>query len=156
MKYLLIGLVKLWRLVLSPLYGNVCKYYPSCSAYGLEALQVHGALKGSWLIVRRLLRCHPWSHGGYDPVPGTAAAAAWAIELAALKAGRGDAGVDCGTLDTANRGSADGIERDSVDWGATGASEWHTVGLAASDTAEFDPDRPVTVHHEVLVPGGKA
>jgi putative membrane protein insertion efficiency factor len=71
MKYLLIGLLKLYRLVVSPLYGNVCRYYPSCSAYALRAVEVHGALKGSWLAGRRLLRCHPWSPGGYDPVPGT-------------------------------------------------------------------------------------
>ena len=71
MKYVLIGLLKLYRLVISPLYGNVCRYYPSCSAYALRAVQVHGALKGSWLAVRRLLRCHPWAPGGYDPVPGT-------------------------------------------------------------------------------------
>jgi putative membrane protein insertion efficiency factor len=71
MKYLLIGLLKLYRLVISPLYGNVCRYYPSCSAYALRAVEVHGALKGSWLAGRRLLRCHPWAPGGYDPVPGT-------------------------------------------------------------------------------------
>ena len=71
MKYLLIGLLKLYRLVISPLYGNVCRYYPSCSAYALRAVSVHGAVKGSWLAARRLLRCHPWAAGGYDPVPGT-------------------------------------------------------------------------------------
>lgn len=71
MKYVLIGLLKLYRLVISPLYGNVCRYYPSCSAYALRAVQVHGAVKGSWLAARRLLRCHPWTPGGYDPVPGT-------------------------------------------------------------------------------------
>jgi len=70
-KYLLIGLLKAWRLLISPLYGNVCRYYPSCSAYALRAVSVHGAVKGSWLTVRRLLRCHPWAPGGYDPVPGT-------------------------------------------------------------------------------------
>lgn len=69
--WLLIGFVRLWRLVLSPLYGDVCKFYPTCSSYGLTALETHGALRGSWLIVRRLIRCHPWSMGGYDPVPGT-------------------------------------------------------------------------------------
>ncbi len=71
MKYLLIGLLKLYRLLISPLYGNVCRYYPSCSAYALRAVSVHGAVKGSWLTIRRLLRCHPWAPGGYDPVPGT-------------------------------------------------------------------------------------
>ena len=71
MKYLLIGLLKAWRLLISPLYGNVCRYYPSCSAYALRAVSVHGAVKGSWLAIRRLLRCHPWAPGGYDPVPGT-------------------------------------------------------------------------------------
>jgi len=70
-KYLLIGLLKLYRLVISPLYGNVCRYYPSCSAYALRAVEVHGAVKGSYLAGRRLLRCHPWTAGGYDPVPGT-------------------------------------------------------------------------------------
>ncbi len=71
MKYVLIGLLKVYRLVVSPLYGNVCRYYPSCSAYALRAVEVHGALKGSWLAGRRLLSCHPWASGGYDPVPGT-------------------------------------------------------------------------------------
>jgi putative membrane protein insertion efficiency factor len=71
MKYALIVLLKAYRLLISPLYGNVCRYYPSCSAYALRAVEVHGAIKGSWLAGRRLLRCHPWTSGGYDPVPGT-------------------------------------------------------------------------------------
>lgn len=71
MKFVLIGLLKAWRLMISPLYGDVCRYYPSCSAYALRAVQVHGAVKGSWYAGRRLLRCHPWAAGGYDPVPGT-------------------------------------------------------------------------------------
>jgi uncharacterized protein len=70
-KYLLIWFLKGYRLVISPLYGNVCRYYPSCSAYALRAVETHGALKGTWLAGRRLLRCNPWSLGGYDPVPGT-------------------------------------------------------------------------------------
>jgi putative membrane protein insertion efficiency factor len=70
-KHVLIGLLKLYRLVVSPLYGNVCRYYPSCSAYALRAVEVHGAVRGTWLAGRRLLRCHPWTPGGYDPVPGT-------------------------------------------------------------------------------------
>lgn len=83
MKHLLIGLLKGYRVAISPLYGNVCKYYPSCSAYALEAVTVHGAMKGTWLAAQRLGSCHPWAEGGYDPVPGTPAADAWAAELAA-------------------------------------------------------------------------
>lgn len=71
MNYLLIGFVKLWRAVISPLYGDVCKYYPSCSAYGLEALRLHGAVQGSVLTIIRIMRCHPWARGGFDPVPGS-------------------------------------------------------------------------------------
>lgn len=68
-RYALIGLLKAYRLIISPTYGQVCGYFPSCSAYGLEAVTVHGALKGSWLTVRRILRCNPWAKGGIDPVP---------------------------------------------------------------------------------------
>lgn len=88
MKYLLIGFIKLWRLLISPLYGQVCRYYPSCSQYGLDAVRVHGAVRGSWLIVRRLARCTPWHAGGYDPVPGTPEAAAWAEEQRRVAAER--------------------------------------------------------------------
>ncbi len=69
MKYPLIWLIKAYRLLISPLYGNVCRYYPSCSAYALEAVTVHGAVRGAWLAVRRLAACHPWAAGGIDPVP---------------------------------------------------------------------------------------
>lgn len=69
MRRVLIALVSLWRAVVSPWYGQVCRYYPSCSAYALEAVSTHGAARGSWLALRRLGRCHPWAAGGYDPVP---------------------------------------------------------------------------------------
>ena len=69
--WLMIGFVRMWRAVVSPLYGDVCKFYPSCSSYGLTALETHGAIRGGWLTLRRLVRCHPWSLGGYDPVPGS-------------------------------------------------------------------------------------
>lgn len=69
MKWLLIGLVRAYQFLISPLLGPTCRYYPSCSAYAVRALEVHGFFKGSWLAVRRLLRCHPWSPGGVDHVP---------------------------------------------------------------------------------------
>ncbi|MDQ6526437.1 membrane protein insertion efficiency factor YidD [Nocardioides sp. LHD-245] len=67
--WVLVGLVRGYQLLVSPLLGPTCRYYPSCSAYAVQALQVHGALRGSWLAVRRLLRCHPWAPGGVDHVP---------------------------------------------------------------------------------------
>jgi putative membrane protein insertion efficiency factor len=66
---ILILLLTAYRKVISPLYGQVCRFFPSCSAYALEAITVHGAVKGSWLAVRRLGRCHPWNAGGVDHVP---------------------------------------------------------------------------------------
>jgi hypothetical protein len=71
MRRLLIGLLRAYRFAISPLYGQVCRYYPSCSAYALEAVETHGAARGSWLAVRRVLRCHPWAAGGVDHVPAT-------------------------------------------------------------------------------------
>ena len=65
----LILLVRGYRRFLSPLLGQQCRFHPTCSAYGLEALQVHGALRGTWLTARRIARCHPFNPGGYDPVP---------------------------------------------------------------------------------------
>jgi uncharacterized protein len=62
-------LVSVYRRVLSPLLGPTCRFEPSCSVYSLEALRVHGALRGTWLTVRRIGRCHPFNPGGYDPVP---------------------------------------------------------------------------------------
>lgn len=68
-KLLLVGFLMLYRTVISPLYGPTCRFYPSCSQYALTAVQQHGALRGSWLAGRRLLRCHPWNPGGIDHVP---------------------------------------------------------------------------------------
>lgn len=69
MKYPLIWLLKAYRLFISPLYGQVCRYHPSCSAYALDAVTRFGAVRGSWLAARRIGRCHPWAAGGNDPVP---------------------------------------------------------------------------------------
>ena len=69
MRWLLLRLIRGYRFAISPLYGQVCRYHPSCSAYALDAVSVHGSLRGSWLALRRVLACHPWAPGGYDPVP---------------------------------------------------------------------------------------
>ncbi|HEU4484574.1 MAG TPA: membrane protein insertion efficiency factor YidD [Povalibacter sp.] len=67
------GLLKIsirgYRYLISPMLGPNCRFYPSCSCYAEEAIDVHGALKGSYLAARRILRCHPWHAGGFDPVP---------------------------------------------------------------------------------------
>ena len=70
-----IGLIRLYRLVLSPLLGANCRFQPTCSAYAIEALQCHGLFKGSKLVVWRLARCHPWGGSGFDPVPVAAPSA---------------------------------------------------------------------------------
>lgn len=67
--YLLLGLVQLYRYVLSPLLGPRCRHMPSCSEYAVEALQQHGAWRGGWLALSRISRCHPWGSHGFDPVP---------------------------------------------------------------------------------------
>ncbi|WP_370289308.1 membrane protein insertion efficiency factor YidD [Nocardioides sp.] len=69
MKWVLVALVRAYQLVVSPFLGQTCRYYPSCSSYAVTALERHGALRGGWLALRRLLRCHPWSPGGVDHVP---------------------------------------------------------------------------------------
>jgi putative membrane protein insertion efficiency factor len=62
-------LIRAYQLFLSPFLGNHCRFYPSCSQYAIEAIELHGTLRGIWLGTRRLLRCHPWHPGGVDPVP---------------------------------------------------------------------------------------
>ncbi len=69
MARVLIALIKLYQFMLSPWVGNSCRFTPTCSQYAIEALRKHGALRGSWLMTRRLLRCHPWHPGGHDPIP---------------------------------------------------------------------------------------
>jgi len=71
MRTLLIGLIRGYQYLISPILGNHCRFYPSCSHYAAEAIQGRGPVQGSWLAFRRLLRCHPWHPGGFDPVPGT-------------------------------------------------------------------------------------
>ena len=69
MSRLLLALIRGYRLVLSPWWGNQCRFTPTCSEYSLEAIERHGALHGTWLAARRIGRCHPWCAGGFDPVP---------------------------------------------------------------------------------------
>ncbi|MCA9650196.1 MAG: membrane protein insertion efficiency factor YidD [Myxococcales bacterium] len=65
----MMGMIRVYQRFVSPMLGPRCRFYPSCSCYAHEALHHHGALRGSWLTARRLLRCHPFHPGGYDPVP---------------------------------------------------------------------------------------
>lgn len=67
--YPFILVIKVYRYTLSPLLGSSCRYYPTCSHYGEEAFRTHGAWRGFVLTIKRILRCHPWHEGGYDPVP---------------------------------------------------------------------------------------
>ncbi|MFI0471324.1 membrane protein insertion efficiency factor YidD [Halomonas sp. HMF6819] len=66
----MIGLIRLYQYTLSPLLGPRCRFWPSCSSYTIEAIQVHGPLKGGWMAFKRIIKCHPGHPGGMDPVPG--------------------------------------------------------------------------------------
>ncbi|MEH7610993.1 membrane protein insertion efficiency factor YidD [Gottfriedia acidiceleris] len=69
MNKILIGIIRFYQKWISPATPPSCRFYPTCSSYGLEAIQTHGALKGTYLTTKRILKCHPLHPGGYDPVP---------------------------------------------------------------------------------------
>ena len=69
MDAILVGVLRIYKRFVSPLLPPACRFYPSCSVYAIEAIQTHGSLRGSWLAAKRLGRCHPFSKGGFDPVP---------------------------------------------------------------------------------------
>ncbi len=69
MKYIVLGLIRLYQILISPWLGHHCRYFPTCSEYTYLAIKKYGFLKGSWLGGRRILRCHPFHEGGVDPVP---------------------------------------------------------------------------------------
>ena len=69
MQMALVHLIRGYRYLISPLLGQNCRFHPTCSAYAIEAIQSHGAARGVYLTAKRILKCHPWHPGGYDPVP---------------------------------------------------------------------------------------
>ena len=75
MARVLVGAIAIYQRFLSPLLPRACRFYPTCSEYMMQAIEAHGALRGTWLGIRRLARCQPFARGGYDPVPGGAAGA---------------------------------------------------------------------------------
>ncbi len=73
MTWLLLKLVRGYQLLISPVLGSNCRFYPTCSSYMLQAIELHGPVRGTWLGLKRIGRCHPWHAGGVDPVPGSEA-----------------------------------------------------------------------------------
>ncbi|KOP83851.1 membrane protein insertion efficiency factor YidD [Cytobacillus solani] len=69
LKQLMIGVIRFYQIVISPLKPPTCRFYPTCSHYGLESVKRFGALKGGWLAIKRIVKCHPFHPGGFDPVP---------------------------------------------------------------------------------------
>ena len=69
MRTLMIALIRIYQAIVSPLLGPRCRFYPSCSSYAEQAVRDYGAVRGAWIAIRRIARCHPWQPGGYDPVP---------------------------------------------------------------------------------------
>lgn len=67
--YILVGMVRFYQLAISPLFPPSCRHVPTCSNYTIEALKIHGPLRGTWLGIKRIVKCHPWGTSGYDPVP---------------------------------------------------------------------------------------
>jgi putative membrane protein insertion efficiency factor len=123
MTRLLLLLVRGYQLLISPLLGPRCRFYPSCSAYAVTALQTHGALRGSWLAVRRLGRCHPWNPGGVDHVPPA----------------RSNRHTD----------AAPGRQQPSTDAHPAGAPQHPRHPLSFRRPAAADADRPADGHHAV-------
>jgi len=85
---LLVRLVRGYQLLLSPHFGGSCRFLPTCSCYAIEAIETHGALRGSWLALRRLGRCHPLGRSGFDPVPAFAPPALRRGKSAATRRGK--------------------------------------------------------------------
>ncbi|MDF1782377.1 MAG: membrane protein insertion efficiency factor YidD [Alcanivoracaceae bacterium] len=71
MKTLLLAIIRAYQFLLSPWVGNQCRFYPTCSEYAKQAIELHGGIKGGWMAGKRICRCHPWHPGGFDPVPGS-------------------------------------------------------------------------------------
>jgi putative membrane protein insertion efficiency factor len=69
MARILMWMIRAYQVILSPFFGQQCRFYPTCSQYALEAINRHGAIVGSYYTMRRLIRCHPWHAGGHDPIP---------------------------------------------------------------------------------------